>query len=185
MGSQEGTALVILVPEAETLVQTFRERYDPSAAEWMPAHITVLYPFKPADKIDKSVEETLRNLFSHHPPFRFSLEETNRFPNALYLAPQPDAPFKELTRVVAERYPETPPYGGVFSVVVPHLTIAQVGDLQQLDTISYEFDRTSRGRLPIRSRVEKVWLLEKHEGAWKPRYSFAFNMAPGLREPVN
>jgi hypothetical protein len=46
MASQATTALVILVPEAEALVKAFRERYDPSAAEGMPAHVTVLYPFK-------------------------------------------------------------------------------------------------------------------------------------------
>src|SRR5262245_1288644 len=38
MDSQESTALVVLVPEAETLVQAFRDQYDLSAAEGMPAH---------------------------------------------------------------------------------------------------------------------------------------------------
>jgi len=75
MGSQEGTALVILVPEAETLVQAFRDQYDPSAAEGMPALITVLYPFKPADKISKSMVEALQSLFLCHSPFRFSLTD--------------------------------------------------------------------------------------------------------------
>lgn len=123
--------------------------------------------------------------FSRHSRFRFALEEVRRFPTALYLAPQPAAPFKELTRAVAERYPETPPYGGAFATVVPHLTIAQVGEPQQLEQISDKFARASRGRLPIHSDVDKVWLLEKHEGRWKPRCSFAFNIAPGLRVPVN
>lgn len=175
MDSQAGTALVILVPEAKTLVQAFRERYDPSAANGMPAHITILYPFKYAPEIDKRVMNALQSLFSCHSRFRFSLEETRRFPTTLYLAPRPAAPFKTLTRTVTERFPETPPYGGAFSAVVPHLTIAQVVDPQEVTKISDEFDRASRGRLPIHSHAEKIWLLEKQEGRWKPTVSFAFN----------
>jgi 2'-5' RNA ligase len=176
MDSPERTALVILVPEAETLVKEFRDRYDPSAAEGMPAHITVLYPFKYTDEIGKDVVDALQTLFSRHSRFSFTLEETRRFPNALYLAPRPDVPFKELIRAATERYPETPPYGGAFSTVVPHLTIAQVIDPQELYKISDEFDRASRGRLPIHSSAEKVWLMKKQEGKWQPRISFAFNI---------
>lgn len=40
------SALVMLVPQSEALVRSFRDRYDPSAAEGIPAHITLLYPFK-------------------------------------------------------------------------------------------------------------------------------------------
>jgi len=177
MDSQERTALVVLIPEAETLVQEFRDRYDPSAAEGMPAHITVLSPFKYAGEIDREVVDALQALFSQHSRFSFTLAETRRFPNALYLAPQPDALFAELTRAVAERYPETPPYGGAFPTVVPHLTIAQVEDPQQLEKISDKFDCASRGSLPIHSRVEKVWLVQKHGGRWKLRCSFALKTA--------
>ena len=177
MDSQERTALVIPVPEAETLVKEFRDRYDPSAAEGMPAHITVLYPFKYGTEIGKEVVDVLQNLFSRYSRFSFTLEERRWFPNALYLAPRPDAPFQELTRVVAQRYPETPPYEGAFSTVVPHLTIAHVEDPQQLTKISAEFDRVSRGRLSIHSQVERVWLFHKQEGRWEPRCSFAFNTA--------
>jgi len=38
-------AIVVLVPEAETLVEPFRKIFDPSAAKGMPAHITINYPF--------------------------------------------------------------------------------------------------------------------------------------------
>ena len=51
MSSSE-SALVVLVPEAEAIAKPFRDQYDPSAAAGVPAHITLLYPFKAPDEID-------------------------------------------------------------------------------------------------------------------------------------
>jgi 2'-5' RNA ligase len=179
MASQATTALVILVPEAEALVKECREKYDPSATEGMPAHVTVLYPFKTLEQIGEDVVVVLHSLFSRHPRFRFSLGEMQRFPTALYLAPHPGTPFKTLTRAVADRYPETPPYGGTFSEIVPHLTIAHVNDAHRLDEISDEFHRAAGGKLPIQGYAEKVWLMAKQEGMWSPRLSFALAMLQG------
>jgi 2'-5' RNA ligase len=133
MASQATTALVILVPEAEALVKAFRDKYDPAAAAGMPAHVTVLYPFKNLEHIGEDVMAVLHSLFSHHPCFRFALGALQRFPTVLYLAPHPATPFQALTRAVADRYPETPPYDGAFSNIVPHLTIAHVNDAHRLD----------------------------------------------------
>ena len=52
------SALAILVSEAEELVQSFRDRYDPSAKVGIPAHINLLYPFEFPDKIDGRVRAT-------------------------------------------------------------------------------------------------------------------------------
>jgi hypothetical protein len=38
----------LLVPELEPLVGPWRAQYDPSAAEGVGAHLTLLFPFKPA-----------------------------------------------------------------------------------------------------------------------------------------
>jgi len=46
------SALVVLVPEAEAWVHSFRDRYDPSAAAGVPAHVMLLYPFRPPHNID-------------------------------------------------------------------------------------------------------------------------------------
>ena len=67
------SALVVLVPEAESLVQAFRDRYDPSAAAGVPAHITLLYPFRPPGEIDRAMLDDLRGWFQGFASFRFSL----------------------------------------------------------------------------------------------------------------
>ena len=103
------SALVILVPEADALVKPFRDQYDPSAAAGMPAHITVLYPFKTPDEVDEVVLDDLRNCFERFAPIQFSLSSIRRFPEALCLVPKPDEPFRQLTLAIWDRCPETPP----------------------------------------------------------------------------
>src|SRR5215472_1848131 len=94
--SETESTLAILVPQAEGLVRSFRDRYDPAAKSGMSAHITLLYPFKSPNEIDGLVLDTLRNCFSRFQPFKFSLMTINQFPGeTLYLAPEPEAPFRE------------------------------------------------------------------------------------------
>ena len=173
MSVREATALVILVPAAESLVQTFREKYDPSAAAGMPAHITLLYPFKHPDQVNDLLLDDLRMLFSSHARFQFSLVGTRGFPGVLYLAPEPSVPFKKLTRAIATQYPETPPYGGAFPDTVPHLTVAERASSQELMSIEEEFSRVSAGRLPIHAAATEVCLMEKRGGRWRNHTSFA------------
>ena len=100
MSSNE-SALVVLVPEAEAVVKPFRDQYDPSAAAGMPAHITLLYPFKTPDEIDQMTLDGLRDCFARFEPIPFSLGTIQRFPNeVLYLAPEPNESFRQLTGFV-------------------------------------------------------------------------------------
>src|SRR5919108_4195255 len=120
------TALIIAVPEAEALVGPFRERHDPSASAGCPAHITLLYPFKPPHEIDADVLVGLHRCLAGFAPFSFTLVGTRRFPGVLYLSPEPAEPFRQLTVALWERHPETPPYGGRHPDIGPHLCIAQL-----------------------------------------------------------
>jgi 2'-5' RNA ligase len=164
------SALVVLVPEAEALVRPFRDRYDPSAAHGVPAHITLLYPFKPPDEIGGAVLDELRLGFARFASFRFALAEFRRFPaEVLYLAPEPDEPFRRLTLAIWEWYPGTPPYGGKWPDIVPHLSIASLADEQQLDRVADEFAQASRGILPIRATAAEVALMDNRSGRWQVR----------------
>jgi hypothetical protein len=179
MASPATTALVILVPEAEALVKAFRDKYDPAAAAGMPAHVTVLYPFKTLEHIGEDVMAVLHTLFSQHPCFRFALGALQRFPTVLSLAPYPATPFQALTHAVADRYPETPPYSGAFSEVVPHLSIAQINQAQRFDEVRDEFQRAAGGKLPIHGYAEQVWLMAKQDGRWRPQCAFALATMQG------
>jgi 2'-5' RNA ligase len=167
------STLVILVPEAEGLVRSFRDRYDPAAKARMPAHITLLYPFKPPDEIDGLVLGTLRDCFSRFQPFKFSLMTINQFPGeTLFLVPEPEDPFRELTLGIWGCYPETPPYRGRYSTVIPHLTVADRMSEQGLGEVAREFAQAAQGRLPIQGRAAEVTLMDSRSGRWEINTTF-------------
>jgi 2'-5' RNA ligase len=171
-------ALVVLVPEAEALVKPFRDRYDPSAGAGMPAHITLLYPFKPPDLIDEAVLDELRGCFAGFASIQFALGPIRRFPTeVLYLAPEPDAPFRALTLAIWQRYPQTPSYGGKWPDIVPHLSVASLADEQRLDRVTKDFVEASQTRLPIRATASKVALMDNRSGRWQVRATFSLGLA--------
>ncbi len=163
------SALVVLVPEAEVLVKPFRNRHDPSAAIGVPAHVTLLYPFIAPDEIGSAVLDDLRQCFERFPPFVFSFSEMRRFPGVLYLAPEPAEPFRGLTRAIWDRWPSTPPYGGQYSDIVPHLCVAQIADELQLDAVAKAFGSASAGKLPIRATANEIALMDNTTGHWQVR----------------
>lgn len=154
------TALIVPVPEAEPAVGALRLEHDGSAALGAPAHITILVPFAPSEAVD---EEALAGLFARFSAFDFTLDRVERFDNGLvWLAPRPALRFADLTAAVSQRWPDYPPYEGVYDgVVIPHLTVST----QPIDV---------QIELPIACRAREVTLLEQQEsdGRWTERRRF-------------
>ena len=163
------SALIVEVPEAEPLVGDWRAKHDWSAQRGVPAHITVLYPFVPTEKIDARLHAELRELFATHPAFSFSLPRVARFPDVAWLAPEPAEPFKRLIEAIASQFPEYPPYEGMHEEVIPHLTVAE-GDAQLQD----EVDAELTPRLPIEATAHEVALFVEDENErWHRAERFA------------
>lgn len=162
------TALLITVPEADPLVSGARKKYDPSAGAGVPAHVTVLYPFLPVERIDDAVTAELRALFAAQEPFALDFTGFGRFPDLLWLAPQPDAPLRALTAAVEARWPQAPPYRGEYGDPVPHLTVAG-GQPQEV----YEaLEREIGSALPLRAGVTGVHLVVNDGVRWRLRETF-------------
>ena len=170
MSSTE-SALVVLVPEAEAAIEPFRRLYDPVAAQGMPAHITLLYPFIPPDDISGSTLEELQDCVSHFTPFHFTLAKVRRFPGVLYLAPEPDEIFRDLTLEIWASFPERPPYGGRHPDIVPHLCIAQLQDEKALDRVAAAFAEATENSLSIEASVSDVAMMDNCSGRWQVRSS--------------
>ena len=167
------SALGVTVPEAEPWVKDLRERYDPTAAVGVPAHITVLFPFISPDLITDSDLARAAETFQRFRPFEFRLEQVGRFPESLYLVPEPGEPFIALTEVIAREFPEYPPYGGKFTEIVPHLTVANRS--AELSTIAEtELSEIMKELGPIHAVCHVVELYENSTGHWRWARSFPF-----------
>ncbi len=167
------SALVVLVPAAESVVASFRRQHDPAAALGVPAHVTTLYPFRPPDTLTDADFARLRDLFLSVPAFTVVFARTARFPGVLYLAPEPAAPLRQLTELVLAHFPGLRPYGGAHAEIIPHLTIAQVADPALLNQIAADFHQAASPQLPLQVSVAAVALIDNTRGSWQVSREFA------------
>ncbi|MEU1199661.1 2'-5' RNA ligase family protein [Streptomyces sp. NPDC005813] len=168
------TGLIVRIPEADPAVRAWRERLDPSARVGVPAHVTVLFPFLDERRIDRETHTALGEVIGRQRPFEARFERCGGFPGILYLAPEPEAPFRRLTEAIADRWPESPPFGGQFDDVVPHLTVAQGQDAGVLGEVETDL----RSRLPVTASVSAVDLMVYDGVRWQPRASFPLRGRP-------
>jgi hypothetical protein len=165
------TALVVRVPDAEPLIGPWRLQYASDARDGMRAHITLIYPFRDSARIDAGTIEAIGSVLSSFASFTFTLTAVEYFRRpavVLYLAPEPAAPFQELTRAFARTFPDAPPYEGVFDEIIPHVKIADEQDPEILATIEAEVGSS----LPIEATAREVELVELGPQGWALRRSF-------------
>ena len=168
------SALVVPVPEAEPVVGDLRARYDPAPPAGLPAHITVVYPFLDPAFLNESILADLAAIFAGVTSFRFALGAIARFPDVVYLVPNPTGSFIRMTAAVATRWPEAPPYGGRYEEVVPHLTVAHTSD----ETAVEEITKSIVSHLPIDCTARQIWLLTRQEDRWSTRHRFELGDHP-------
>lgn len=156
------SALVVLVAEAETLVASHRLRHDPMAPRGVPAHVTVLHPFRAV--VDDTTADEVAAMASRIESFDATLASVDRFPGVvLFLSPEPLERFKQMTRTFVDAFPDCPPYGGAFPDPHPHLTVGSRID----DATADSLERLIAPGLPLSTRVERLTLLvEDDDGQW-------------------
>jgi 2'-5' RNA ligase len=160
------TGLIVPVPEVEPAVGSHRAELDRSAAWAVPAHVTVLYPFLPPERIDGTVLAALRDILAETPGFTVTFRRIAWFgETVVWLAPEPDRPFRDLTAALWQRFPEAAPYGGEFTDVVPHLTIGHDAGRQRLEQAA----EAVRPHLPITATITGIRLVvgEFERVAWR------------------
>jgi hypothetical protein len=170
------SALLVPVPAAEASVDWLRRKFDPASALGMPAHITVLYPFAPPASMSSSFTDKLGALLEGFEPFEFTLPDVGWFDDrVMYLAPNPRAPFVELTVGISKVFPDYPPYRGAFSEVVPHLTVGEGGWPTRMRRASRRLERL----LPIEAAAREVFLMAPDGiGHWSVHRKFPLGRAP-------
>jgi 2'-5' RNA ligase len=150
-----GESAIIVPVTVPVAVNRLRDRMDPSAAQGVPAHVTLIYPFMPPDKLKDDVRRRIEQIIASEPIFPFTLNSVGRWPNVVYLSPDPAEPFRRLTDALVEAFPDYPPYEGAHDNVVPHLTVAQ--DVP--DDYYAAAEHALPAMLPIREVAREAWLI--------------------------
>ena len=160
------SAVLVPVPQADSVVGRWRHEHDPVAAAGVPAHITLIVPWLPPDEIEEADLDELDDELSDVKAFEFELTHVDWFGRrVLWVAPEPARPFLDLTRRLADRF-GTPPWDDEFDEVIPHLTVAHASDGVELVPIAADL----AGRLPVRCRAEEVWVMVGDGSRWSLRH---------------
>jgi 2'-5' RNA ligase len=150
------SAVVVPCPQADVAVDVWRRRLDPSCRLGVPAHVTLLYPFVAPSELDAGVLERLEDVANRVDGFEFSLVAVRWFRDvAVYLAPEPVEPFRQLTDALVAAFPGHPPYGGIHDPIVHHLTVgdgAAVADMRRAEA-------ALQAALPIRERASHLHVM--------------------------
>jgi 2'-5' RNA ligase len=159
-----GVVVRVRLPPA---LERLRRHDDFAASMGVPPHVTLLFPFMRAAALRPPVRRALAGIAAADEPFDVRFEAVGRFPDRVWLMPEPAARFRALTEAIATRFPEYPPYEGVFDEVIPHLTLVESA-VAPLDQIAIAAQR----HLPFTSRVAVMEVLvegpdERWHGHWR------------------
>lgn len=150
------SVLVVPVPEMETYVLERTRHYDDSFVSADPAfvhaHITLLAPF--LAEPSASDLERVAKIAEASASWTYELASVEMSAGGnIHLAPEPAAPFADLTAELCAAFPQCPPYEGRFEPV-PHLTVDHVAGGADLAST-----RTSLAPvLPARCHADRISL---------------------------
>lgn len=152
------TAIIVPVPTAEPVAGRHRQLLDPTASWGVPAHVTVISPFVPPHQVTEDTIAEVRASLDGLPAFDCTFSQIKWFrEDVMWLAPEPAEAFRELTRAVWRRFPDHPPYEGVFPEITPHLTIGytEVAGLDALRRAATEV----QPELPVTAKVNQIRMM--------------------------
>lgn len=165
------SSVFVPVPEAEGAVGRWRRLFDPAAVAGVPAHVTLMVPWVVPEDITDTDLHRLGEVLGKTLPFDFELAELGWFgPGVLWLGPRPVEPFLEAIGAIAEEF-STPPWGGEFVRVVPHLTVAHTIRGHQLHRVADHL----AGDLPIACRARQATIMVGHGSQWWERAHLRFD----------
>jgi 2'-5' RNA ligase len=169
-----GTALTIQLENEAKDVAAARHELDPHEHRRVPLHVTLIHPFVRRSDVTHELLSGLRAFFGDRPSLTFDLARVETFPGDIaYVAPEPDRPLIELIHELSDAYPATPPYGGRFDHIVPHVTIAGL-DIADIGSVRSRLAPL----LPVRCRPDRASLVEEYEpDRWREWHALPFGGA--------
>jgi 2'-5' RNA ligase len=146
-----------------------RRHWDRAARAGAQPHVTILFPFLPTSALSIDVRVSLASIAAAVEPVDVTFRRVRRFDEGVvWIEPEPAEPFRRLTAAVVERWPDHPPYGGLFDELIPHLTVVEAdGDEPPLGTI----EAVVAGHLPFTARADRLesWRQDP-DGRWRQHW---------------
>jgi 2'-5' RNA ligase len=162
------SALIIRVDLPRDL-EALRMRQVADAANGLPAHITVLFPFAEPGSIDDAVLRLIGDVVARHARWTMRLVGRRRWPGVVFAAVEPEAPAIALQADLAAAFPSLPIYGATVEAFVPHVTVAEGGDA---DDPAIDED-PGWTELPVERAVDAVELIiQSAAGRWRVERRF-------------
>lgn len=166
------TALVIVLEDAQPFDDVRREFDVDTVKRGIPFHLTLLYPFAPAEELSDAVMAEARSFFALREPIEFALTRVAAWPLVVYAVPEPDDALLDCMHALHALFPAWPPYGGAFTEVLPHATLGEDVDGP---VVQDEIERRLAPHLPRDYRAEAATLLEEYApDRWRERTRFPF-----------
>jgi 2'-5' RNA ligase len=136
------------------------------AARGVPSHVTILFPFLAAAELRATVRSALGGVAAARQPFTARFATPKRAEGSVWLIPDEQRQFLDLTFDVAAQWPDHPPYGGLHAGnLIAHLTLVESTDRDALDqawaAASEAFEV---------SVTELVVIAEDENGYWHERW---------------
>jgi len=146
----------------------------------VPGHVTLLYPFKVPEELSSADRRRIAAIAVAEPAFAFRLERRASWPDTVYVALEPEAPFLRLHRRLAAAFPEYPVYGGAIGELVPHVTVAEGACLDDPTVIG----AAAWSELPSACVASAIELIAEGEnGRWQTARRFKLGDGPAMLGP--
>jgi 2'-5' RNA ligase len=164
---------LVLADQDPALAVAHDELYPERIPEGIPLSLTLLYPFAVSDEVDQ-YREPLRSFFASYQPFDFDLARLAQWEEsgAVYAAPEPEQPLRDLMRALWRLFPQFPPYGEVGGDPPPHASLTYSGGDDRKATLD-RVERRLAELLPARFHISEVTLMEEvAPDRMRPRETF-------------
>ena len=154
-------ALILRIALPPALEALRRQRVG-SAAEGVPAHVTLLYPFAAPSSIDASLRATIAGIAGRHRLSSIELVERRAWPDVLYASVEPDEPVRSLQAELATAFPSSS-LDRTEVPFVPHVTIVDGAGVTD-DAVLAD---PAWGSLPVTVPVVGLELVVRKGDHWR------------------
>jgi 2'-5' RNA ligase len=158
---------VLLAPRVDEALRDLRVRYFRNLARRMPAHVTLLFPFR--SPIDDLTLATVGTVCAGLRAFAATFRESGRFrSDVVWLRPEPDDDFEHASDAVLSTFADCAPYGDAYAGRTLHLTVASRLRGREADQLLDEIGDV----LPLTDRIDRVSLMAETGSGWRETHSW-------------